>query len=327
MTLKEIAKIAGVSQAAVSIVLNNKKGVGEATRASVTQLLEQYGYQVNKPVEKNNILFIKYCTTGFIVEENAGFVSVIMDSIEQECRNKNYNLNVLNSNNLNTTFESIPFEDYEGIIILGTELDTKGYTSLETLKTPYVVIDNEIPNINCNAVTLNNQETVFHAISYLKSLGGKRIAYFRSNYPCHNFNERKKAFYEAVSDLDLDMTMEYDIAPTLLGAYEHMKQYLDQKSLDADCVFADNDTIALGAIKALVEYGYKIPQDVSIIGFDDIPYAAIASPTLTTMNINKKLIGELAMDLLQKTIQNKDYRNIKTYVSGTLVKRDSTVNA
>ncbi len=85
-------------------------------------------------MEKNNILFIKYCTTGFIVEENAGFVSVIMDSIEQECRNKNYNLNVLNSNNLNTTFESIPFEDYEGIIILGTELDTKGYTSLETLK-------------------------------------------------------------------------------------------------------------------------------------------------------------------------------------------------
>lgn len=325
MTLKEIAKIAGVSQATVSIVVNNKKGVGEATRASITQLLEEHGYKINKPADKNNILFVKYCTKGFIVEENSGFVSNIMDSIERQCRIKHYNMSILNSKDLEATFATINFDLYEGMIILGTELSEASYSTLEAIEIPFVVIDNEIPNINCNSVTINNRDTVYNAVKYLKELGLNHIGYFRSNYDSHNFNQRKDAFYNAVDTFGMTLEKEYDVVPTLLGAYHSMKTYLKEDKLKADCIFADNDTIAIGAIKALVEYGYKIPEDVSIIGFDDIPYSAITSPALTSMNINKKMIGKLAIDLLQKSIVDDQYRNIKTYVSGTLVTRDSTI--
>lgn len=327
MTLKEIAKIAGVSQATVSIVMNNRKGVGETTRESVTKLLEEHGYKINKQTENSSILFVKYSANGFIVEENAGFVSIIMDSIERQCRKKNYNFNVINSKDLHKTFDTIELGNYEGFIILGTELDETGYRVLEGLKVPYVVVDNEIPHLNCNAVTINNRDTVFNAVKNLKSLGGKRIGFFCSTYEIHNFKERKDAFYEAVKELDMEFVRQYDVEPTLLGAYNDMKAYLKEGRLEADCIFADNDTIAIGAIKALKEYGYEIPKDVSIIGFDDIPYAAITSPSLTTMKINKKLIGEIAIDLLQKAIAKDDYRNIKTYISGTLVKRHSTKKA
>ena len=123
MNLKELAKIAGVSPATVSLVLNNKRGVGEETRKNVQTILEEYNYTLPRksiPATKN-ILFLKYIKNGMIVEENSGFISTIMDSIENDCRNQGYNLNIVISKNcLEETLQNIDYNNFQGVILLGT---------------------------------------------------------------------------------------------------------------------------------------------------------------------------------------------------------------
>lgn len=331
MNLKELAKIAGVSPATISLVLNNKKGVGEETRKQILALLTEYNYSLPKKNIKTakNILFLKYVTHGLIVEENAGFVSTIMDSIENDCRSEGYHLSIVNSVNcLEETLHNINYSSFHGMILLGTELDRSSYPLLEKIPIPYVVVDNIMPNFYCNCVTINNQELVYHALAHLASLGHKDIAYFRSNISIQNFDERALAFKETCQSLSLNFNPinEYLLSPTLLGAYSSMKKHLENGIVLPSCAFADNDTIAIGAMKALNEYKYNIPNDISVIGFDDIHFSAINSPSLSTMSVPKKLMGSIALNHLHDAFENSDFQNVKTRVAGTLVIRDSTRN-
>jgi LacI family transcriptional regulator len=324
-----LAKIAGVSPATVSIVLNNKKGVGEETRKHVLSVLEEYNYTLPKKSNSSpkNILFLKYIKNGMIVEENSGFISTIMDSIENDCRSQGYNLSIINSENcLEETLQHIEYDNYEGIIVLGTELEPFTYPLLEKIPIPFLVIDNVMPNFDCNCVVINNRELVYHAVSYLASLGHKDIAYLRSNMSIQNFDERTQAFYDCCNTLHMNFEPEHEflLTPTLLGAYDSMKAYLSKGAHLPSCAFADNDTIAIGAMKAIKEFHYKIPNDISIIGFDDIHFAAASSPALTTINVPKKTIGSIALRQLHYSIEDPSFHNIKICVGGTLVIRHST---
>ncbi|WP_313128130.1 LacI family DNA-binding transcriptional regulator [Anaerocolumna sp.] len=329
MNIREIAKIAGVSPAAVSLVINNKKGVGEETRKHILSILEEYNYTLPKKINRTpkHILFIKYIKNGMIVEENTGFISSIMDSIDNDCRSQGYSLSIIISeNNLENTLSHINYSNYQGLILLGTELESCTYPLLEKIPIPFLVIDNIMPNFNCNCVVMANKEIVYQAVSYLASLGHKDIAYFRSNMSIQNFAERSESFYESCKKLNLNFnpTNEFLLTPTLLGAYNSMKAYLEKGAKLPSCAFADNDTIAIGAIKALKEYHYKIPRDISIIGFDDIHFSAINSPSLTTMNVPKKLIGSTALKHLLNSIEDPTGNSIKSHIGATLVVRHST---
>ena len=109
----------------------------------------------------------------------------------------------------------------------------------------------------------------------------------------------------------------------MIGAYNDMLEQLGDLSTLPDCFFADNDTLALGAIKALKEKGVKIPKDISIIGFDDIPYSAVSSPALTTVHVQRKQIGKLAVEQLLKIKKDKKNKPVKTLITGSLIIRDS----
>ena len=112
---------------------------------------------------------------------------------------------------------------------------------------------------------------------------------------------------------------------SLEGAYYDMLAELNNNNRTVpSCLYADNDTIAIGACRALKEHGYKIPEDVSIIGMDDIPFASAYSPALTTVRVQKEIIGQLAVTQLLALLDNNDvYRNVKTRLMGELVVRGS----
>ena len=154
---------------------------------------------------------------------------------------------------------------------------------------------------------MNNEENVYIAIDYLKKCGHTSIGYIGGNIYSENFQLRKKGFIESVEILKMDYIKEhtYMISPTMIGAYNDMMEQLQDISELPDCFFADNDTLALGAIKALKEKGFKIPRDISIIGFDDIPYSAVSSPALTTIHVQRKQIGKLAVEQLLKIKKDK----------------------
>jgi LacI family transcriptional regulator len=271
---------------------------------------------------------LKYKKHGMLVEQNSDFISTILDSIEAECRQKGYNLSmIVSENNFEETLRMIDYSICDALIVLGTELEEENHPLLDRIKKPFVVIDNTIRNYPCNSIAINNEETVYSALSYLANLGHKRIAYFHSNVSITNFEERDLAFNRYCSGFGLEFLPEnqFDVPPTLLGAYESIRERLLAKPTLPSCAFADNDSIAIGAIKALREAGYRIPEDISVIGFDDIHFSAISSPPLTTMSIPKKLIGTLAVRQVCDMIEYFPYTDIKLKVGGALVPRGSTM--
>jgi Transcriptional regulators len=328
MTVKELAKIAGVSPSAISIVINNKKGVSDKTRAHILNILKEHNYSINKKKDNTkNLCFLKYKKHGMLVEQNEGFIAAILDAVEAECCSKGYSLSiVVSDNNFSETIRNIDYDAYDGIILLSTELEEQQYNCLNDIKKPYVVVDNILRDYPCNSVAINNQEIVQSAISHLAGLNHKSIGYFHSSVNIANFTERMQAFVQYSAKMGLDFKQEYqfDLPPTLVGAYNTMKKYLKSQPVLPSSAFADNDTIAIGAIKALLECGYRVPQDISIIGFDDIHFSAISSPPLTTMRIQKALIGTLAVRQVCDLIDFYPYTDVKIQVGGELVKRSST---
>ena len=269
---------------------------------------------------------IKYTQSGFFVEENQGFISMIIDSIEGQLRNKNRGMNMMIiKNDLQAGLNEVDYDRYSGIILIGTEMIDNDYDCLKSIAIPYVVVDNAVPNVVCNSVSINNYENVYIAISYLKEAGHKRIGYIGSKSETENFRERRLAFELTLKKLNLEIDEEndYKVTPTLIGSHDDFLEILEKKNPDGSVFFAENDTIALGVIKALKEKKYKVPGNVSIIGFDDIAYSSVSSPTLTTVHVQRKGLGKQTVIQLLQLIDENKILPIKTRVTGRLVVRDS----
>ena len=115
------------------------------------------------------------------------------------------------------------------------------------------------------------------------------------------------------------------LKPTVDGAFEDMKRLIKSgEYVPHGAAIADNDTVAIGAIKAIREAGYSIPEDISIVGFDDIPFSAVTMPALTTMRISRSQMGTLAVDLIRKRIKNLDWPGMHMHIGGKLIVRNST---
>jgi LacI family transcriptional regulator len=329
MTVRELAKLAGVSPAAVSLALNGKKGVSEEKRQEILRLVEEndYVHTTKSSTKSQNILFIKYTKHGLIVEENRGFITTVMDAAEMECRKHNFKLIVTASEgSLAETLNGLHYADFYGILLLGTELDTEDYYLLESIPIPYVVIDNTMPNFRCNCVAINNKENVYKAIEFFFKQGFREVGYFKSKQPVQNFIEREEGFTEAMNHFGLRVREEniFVVPPTMLGAFEQTQKYIEAGRTIPSSLFIDNDTITIGVMKALTIAGYSIPGDISVIGFDDIPFAEICSPTISTMRVDKNLLGATSISLLKNTADNEDFSTVKTLISGDLITRQST---
>lgn len=329
VTVRELAKIAGVSPAAVSIVLNNKKGVSDEKREYILEVLKKYDYTNNRKIKATRSLcFLKYKKHGMLVEQNEGFIAAILDAMEAECRLNGYNLNIIVSDaDFEKTVKNMDFSIYEGLIVLGTELGEEQYKYLDYIKKPFVVVDNTVAHYPCNSIAIHNDETVRCALHHLADLGHKDIAYFHSSVSIANFEERNAAFTRYCKEFGFNFNpdWQFDTYPTLVGAYNSVKeQLLGMKKDLPSCAFADNDTIAIGALKALKEFGYRVPEDISLVGFDDIHFSEISSPPLTTMRIPKSLIGRLAVKNICNRIEDASYQNVKIRVGGEFILRSST---
>lgn len=328
MTIRELAKLIQVSPATVSLVLNGREGVGAETRKRVLDAAREHGYHhaPKKAKKSGRILLLKYHESGMLVEENQGFVSMIIDAIENRLNLEGYRMNMTAlKSDFEKGIEAIDYERYIGAIVIGSELREEMYPLLSRIPLPFVVVDNTVPNFPCSSVCMNNHENVYLALEHCKECGHKKIGYFRSRTDFENFRARNRAFKIYVKELGLefDEEDEFRLSPSLIGAYQEMKEILKSDPKLSPCFFADNDTIALGAIKALKEKGYKIPQDISVIGFDDIAYASISSPALTTIKVQRDLVGRQAVSQLLALIANPELMPVKSYVTGSVIKRKS----
>lgn len=336
MNLKEIARKAGVSPSTVSMILNGKPGASDDTRRKVTDLLAQNGYQIHAEsgtvkrirVARGNIRFLKYTKHAHLVNGNAGFVSKIIDSVEEESRRMGYNLimTTLDSGSVEQTLQMVSAEPLDGIIFMATEADGALAARLCEIGVPVVALDNPMEFVECSCVDMNNEEAAFTTVRHLVSLGHKEIGYFCNELPSCNCHARFEAYRRALAHFGLSFHEQFVVKahPTLEGAFQDVSRALQNGLQLPTAMLSTNDTIALGAMNALTKWGLRVPEDISVIGFDDIIFAAASDPPLTTVNISCKAMGIWAVRLLCDQIRQTDFPVTKIMIGARLVQRGST---
>ena len=330
MTIREIAAIAGVSPAAVSLVINNKKGVSAETRRRVQSVMEENGYvpaPIKKKVERFRLMVIKFRAHGIALEENQGFIASIIDRIESECRRFGFDLIMCNceAKNAETTLRSLMESAPDGVILIGTELRDAERDLLRLFTVPTVVLDNDIWHENVDSVVIANKQLTVQLVRHLYDLGHRDIGYFKFAQPVNNCDERYEGYVEELERLGLKVPEPVCLQPTVDGAFEDIKSMIKSGAyIPHGAVVADNDSVAIGAIKAIREAGYSIPEDISIVGFDDIPFSAVTMPALTTMRISRSQMGTLAVDIIRKRIKYPDWPAMHMLIGGKLIVRNST---
>lgn len=332
MTVRDIAKLANVSPATVSLAINNKPGVSESKKKEILGIIKNVGFTViprrMHNEEQKNLVFLKLVKSGILIEQNADFISKIMYATQAKCKELGYTLQIdVINQDFRKSIENFNYTDIAGIFVIGTEIDDSDFETISCIKVPYIVIDNSMPNFFCNSITMSNEEMTYDAIRRLSLGGEKRFGHFRGRFTCQNFFERETGVRMAVRDFQLDFPAvnELLLTPTVMGSYTEMKQYLKNGVKIPRIVFADNDLIAIGAMKAMEEAGIRIPTDVAIIGFDDVNLAETTTPSLSTVHVQCAMIGMMAAVTLTNEIQHRNPTYFKTKVGGNLVIRASTL--
>ena len=178
-----------------------------------------------------------------------------------------------------------------------TETDLKPFYSINI---PTVVLDCEIRGSQFDTVTIHNEDGIWRGMKYLYESGHKNIGYFRSSFSIRNFDQRFFAYKDFLEQFNInpDEQKIYMLEPSITGAYNDICELIGQNLEFPPAIMADNDLIALGAIKAFEHFGIKIPEDISIVGFDDIPMSSVIDPKLTSVRVPCDELGAAAVNRL-----------------------------
>ncbi len=331
ISAKELANILGVSPATISMVFNNKPGISTATKEMVYQAAAEYGYSYKKTKKSETpacvIQFATYKKHELIIT-NTPFFSELTEGITQECFLQNCMLNVSyihESDNIQEQMQALRKTDCIGLLLLATEMSPEDFAWFKDFPVPVVVLDCYYDGIGFDCVLINNVQGAFEATDYLAKCGHTNIGYLHSSVTCGNFLERADGFYKALraNNLSSSASPVHLLSPTSQGGYQDMMRILEEKPPLAEAYFADNDIIAASAMKAFIEHGYRIPEDISIIGFDDMPLCDMMTPSLSTMNVAKKDLGAAAVKQLLNRTRETYRTQLKMSMATTLVKRES----
>lgn len=324
--MQDIAKLANVSPGTVSNALNNRKGVGRSTKDTIIKIANELGYYKSSAREESKVIrFIVYKKHGYVVSDTP-FFSELIEEIEIECRNEGYELLVSHVNYKDDLEQIVKQEKVAGVLVLATEMDETDLRLFELLNVPIVLLDNYFENSNFDYVLINNVKGSYEITKNLIENGHTEIGCIGSSKPINNFNYRYEGFKNALTEADIKIDDEFhlQLEPTIEGSYRDMKKLLSKGTLKLPTAyFAFNDIIAFGALKAMKEYGIEVPGQVSIVGFDDMPFCEISTPKLTTVRVHSKYIGKMAVKRLIQKISEQDEIKLKIEISTELVIRES----
>ncbi|MGN0026082.1 MAG: LacI family DNA-binding transcriptional regulator [Clostridium sp.] len=331
-TIKDIANVAGVSIATVSRILNFDKtlNVSEETRKKVFSTAEEMNYVTIK--ERKNKL--KNYTIGIICSFNEikelsdpYFLSIRM-AIEKKCLEDNIGFKSLYLSNF-VKDNTYNYKDLDGIIAIGI-FESDEINKLRELSSNIIFIDSSPEEWEFDSLVVDLKYGTKKALDYLYNLGHKDIGYIGAKVIAHNsidgnelINYREATYKEFMIDINNyreEWIFKGNFTPE--DGYMLMKEALKLKKLPS-AFFIASDPMAIGAYKAIQEEGYSIPNDISIVGFDDIATAQYLSPSLTTVKIFTDYMGEIALETLMERIREERHISKKIVLPVKLIIRDS----
>lgn len=326
MKMSDVAKLANVSPATVSRVLTNPDVVSKKTREKVLAVINQVNYQPHLVARqfrtretKMILVVVPDITSAFFSEVLRGIehiaieqgYQVILGDTEHSVERENSYMNLLLQ------------KQVDGVILLTAKLDKERLEELSNMY-PLVLACEYIDGLNVPTVSIDNISSARKATEHLINLGHKKIAHISGPVNVILSRDRLRGYQQAMLNHDVLMDSSYiqEGALTIESGYNQMKKLL---ALDTPPtgVFVYNDEMAMGAIKAVKDSGLNVPEDVAIVGFDNLKMSMVIEPHLTSIDQPKYDIGNKAGELLIKMIHKEDIQK-KTYVmKDTLVIRES----
>ncbi len=336
VTIHDVAREAGVSLSTVSRVFNNKGNISNETKEKVIAVAARLGYRPRSykkqesTAKKNiGIIFSKRLSS-LILDP---FYGQVMAGVEDVLVPHNYKLffqtiSGKTSDDLAVIDGLIKDEKIAGLILTGYDIEREIILKIKKSNIPLVLADNELWDENIDCVVNDNLAGTRKIVNHLIELGHQKIAFCGGPLSHLSLKERYQGYKQALKEAGLRKKEEwvYFCEPTfnIEDGYEAAMNIFASASQVPTAVFAANDTIALGVMKAIKELGYSIPEELSVAGFDDIQLAEHTVPTLTTVRIFKNEMGALAGKRLHELIEGINPKPMKLVMSVDLVIREST---
>lgn len=312
ITIKEVAKEAGVSIATVSMIINKKdKNITDATRKKVLEVVKKHNYIPNAMAgslvtQRTNII-------GLILPDITNpFFPGIARGAEDKANKSGYSIIFCNTDDQleveEKYIENLTKKMVDGMIIAHSSNSKKMPKILERCKAPVILIDRDFYSENIRGkVLVDNLNGAYKGVNYLIKNGYKKIAFLSGSLKTRTATDRLEGYKMALKDNSIKFNErlvksgEYRIEWGKNG----VKKLLTANE-DFDSIFCGNDLIAIGAMKELKENGYHIPEDIGVMGFDDIYMSGLVDPSLTTIRQPIYEMGYKAMELLIDNINNKN---------------------
>ncbi len=313
ITMDEIAKLAGVSKATVSRVLNDSEcGVGEQTRVRVKKIAEELGYSVEQTEKKKNVSFTRYIAL-ILPDITNPFFADLAKSVEQSLRRKGYSLVLANTDfsedNEAAQIRELMVKRLEGILLVPSGIRAREEHDLpRRYQIPMVLMDRKLEGISdIPGVYSNNEYASVISCEHLIRKGARDIVFISGPLNVSTSIERFEGYKAVLAQHSIPFRPEMcrHGSYTVESGYNAVLE-LERSGISYSAILAANDLMALGALKAVREFGYRVPEDVQIIGFDNIEFSQYCEPSLSTMQQPTFDMGAKAVELLTGIIEKRD---------------------
>ena len=327
MNIKDIAKIAGVSTATVSYALNGNDKISEETRENIFRIIKKVGYVpsgIARDLKKKKINVI-----GVFLDSVAGsFYAELIEGIQKKCNELKYNFIILTSlgNNTSMAYKYLEERRVDGGILFTPNFSDSFILDVAQKGTPLVLLDRELEKDNICSIVLDNESGIKQAVRHLKSIGRTKIGFLSGKEMHYDNIMRLKGYTEGLIEENIFLSKKWQFK----GDFSEICGYRTGKKIAEmserpEAIISANDEMAIGLIRALHEENINVPNDISVVGFDNIKLSQYITPTLTTISHPKIELGIMAVETLIGIIQNKKMLH-KRVLPTKLIKRESCLN-
>lgn len=336
-TIKDIAKRAGVSSATVSNALNNTGRLNVETKKRIEDITECLGYKPNIIARALSLKRTKIIGV-FVPEISNEYYSQVISGMEKIANENGYTIVLVNTQydlkKEQNEVEKLTRLFTEGLIFISGSGKFDHIVSSNSNNIPMVCVDREIEGeIKCPSVLIKNTEAMSKAVKYLYDMGHKKIGYFGQLVRAKEITimKRYRGYLKGLKDLGLKACRNniyiYNNSSliNINSLYETYIIYLKNniRKIDATAIIAQNDILAIALIRALKDSGVKVPEDISVMGFDNIAISQFIDPPLTTTKQPKKELGIQGMKVLLDIINKRNVKNEIKYLETNIIERCS----
>jgi DNA-binding LacI/PurR family transcriptional regulator len=309
ITIKDIAKQVGVSPSVVSRALNNKYGVKETTREAILNTAREMDYYPN--VIARSLVTRKTKTIGVMMGDiSESFYSMIIKGMEFVAQTAGYTLLFSNSydqlDHGDVLKKMVHGAKADGLVIVGSNIkDEHFFLNLAEQEIPFVLLERNLAHPKINCIWVDNFTGGYLATQYLTGKNHRRIAHLAGPLHFQSALDRLEGYKKALAEAGLPFDKELVISGDFYWKTGHgATREILRRSPECNAIFAANDTMAFGALQAIKEAGLKVPDDITVVGYDDIEFSALMNPTLTTIRQPRFEMGKLAVSNLLSTLES-----------------------